>query len=45
MAANPALVQSGNGTFYPAPFANEVFAIGRPGCGFELDGVRTATGK
>lgn len=45
MTANPALVQTGNGTFCPAPFANEIFAIGRPGCGFELDGVRTASGK
>lgn len=45
MTANPALVQSGNGSMYPAPFANEIFAIGRPNCRFELDGVRTATGK
>jgi hypothetical protein len=45
MSANPSLIASGNGTFYPAPFANEIFGVGRPGIEFHLDNVRTATGK
>ncbi|KAI8475818.1 MAG: hypothetical protein J3K34DRAFT_464442 [Monoraphidium minutum] len=45
MAANPALVQTGNGEMMPAPFPSEVFILRRPGCGFEVDGVRTRSGK
>lgn len=45
MAANPALVQAVAGGMMPAPFANEVFILQRPGCGFEIDGVRTRSGK
>lgn len=44
-AANPALVQTGTGEFMPAPFANEAFVLRRPGCGFEVDNVRTRDGK
>lgn len=29
----------------PAPFPNETFILQRPGCGFEIDGVRTRSGK
>lgn len=45
MAANPALVQTITGEMMPAPFANEAFVLRRPGCGFEIDGVRTRKGK
>jgi hypothetical protein len=46
MSANPALVQTpSTGEMMPAPFANESFVLRRPGCGFEVDGVRTKNGK
>lgn len=45
MAANPALVQAATGEMMPAPFPDEQFVLRRPGCGFEIDGVRTASGK
>jgi hypothetical protein len=45
MAANPALVQSYGGAMVPAPFPNEAFLLVRPGCGFDIDGVRTRSGK
>ena len=45
MAANPALVQTGNGEMMPAPYPNEAFVLRRPGCGFEIDNVRTRSGK
>jgi hypothetical protein len=45
MAANPALVQSAGGGMVPAPFPNEAFVLHRPGCGFDIDGVRTKNGK
>jgi hypothetical protein len=44
MTANPALVQTPHGLL-PAPFAREVFVLGRPKVGFELDGVQTRGGK
>jgi hypothetical protein len=44
MTANPALVQTPHGLL-PAPFAREVFVLGRPKVGFELDGVQTRSGK
>lgn len=44
MAANPALVRTATGEMMPAPFANEAFILRRPGCGFEIDGVRTRKG-
>lgn len=45
MAANPALIQTPMGEMMPAPFPNESFVLRRPGCGFEVDGVRTRSGK
>lgn len=45
MAANPAIVECATGERMPAPFANEAFVLRRPGCGFEVDGVRTRSGK
>lgn len=45
MAANPALVQAPTGEMLPAPFPAEAFVLRRPGCAFEIDGVRTRSGK
>lgn len=45
MSANPALIATGTGEMMPAPFPSEAFVLRRPGCGFEIDGVRTRNGK